>query len=84
MLGAAHVLAMDSKNLLDVVDSIRIRFLNEHSQLMVTKQAAEPPNIILPAPVSCTIVQTPAFPQKILVSSNTSASNVTTTQIVDS
>lgn len=25
MLGAAHVLAMDSKNLLDVVDAIRIR-----------------------------------------------------------
>ncbi len=25
MLSAAHVLAMDSKNLLDVVDSIRIR-----------------------------------------------------------
>lgn len=26
MLGAAHVLAMDSKNLLDVVDAIRIRY----------------------------------------------------------
>jgi len=25
MLSAAHVLAMDSKNLLDVIDSIRIR-----------------------------------------------------------
>lgn len=28
MLSAAHVLAMDAKNLLDVVDSIRIRFLS--------------------------------------------------------
>lgn len=26
MLSAAHVLAMDAKNLLDVVDSIRIRY----------------------------------------------------------
>lgn len=32
MLGAAHVLAMDSKNLLDVVDTIRIRYpqFNRH------------------------------------------------------
>lgn len=26
MLSAAHVLAMDAKNLLDVVDSVRIRY----------------------------------------------------------
>jgi len=26
MLSAAHVLAMDAKNLLDVIDSIRVRF----------------------------------------------------------
>lgn len=26
MLSAAHVLAMDAKNLLDVIDSIRLRF----------------------------------------------------------
>lgn len=32
MLAAAHVLAMDSKNLLDVVDTIRIRYpqFNKH------------------------------------------------------
>jgi focal adhesion kinase 1 len=32
MLGAAHVLAMDSKNLLDVVDTIRMRYpqFNKH------------------------------------------------------
>ncbi len=32
MLQAAHVLAMDAKNLLDVVDNIRIRFpdVNNH------------------------------------------------------
>lgn len=28
MLSAAHVLAMDAKNLLDVVDSVRIRYPN--------------------------------------------------------
>lgn len=32
MLSAAHILAMDAKNLLDVVDSVRIRFpqVNEY------------------------------------------------------
>jgi len=32
MLSAAHVLAMDAKNLLDVVDAIRIRYpqVNNH------------------------------------------------------
>lgn len=38
MLSAAHVLAMDAKNLLDVVDSVRIRhpdlFVPDESQLM--------------------------------------------------
>ncbi|CAH1111203.1 unnamed protein product [Psylliodes chrysocephalus] len=33
MLGAAHVLAMDSKNLLDVVDSIRIRHPHINKQI---------------------------------------------------
>lgn len=32
MLGAAHVLAMDSKNLLDVVDAIRIRYPHINKQ----------------------------------------------------
>ncbi|XP_053690083.1 uncharacterized protein LOC128738754 isoform X2 [Sabethes cyaneus] len=38
MLSAAHVLAMDAKNLLDVVDSIRVRFPN----LVLTKQPSLP------------------------------------------
>lgn len=32
MLGAAHVLAMDSKNLLDVIDTIRIRYPHINKQ----------------------------------------------------
>ncbi|XP_058835547.1 uncharacterized protein LOC131692484 isoform X4 [Topomyia yanbarensis] len=38
MLSAAHVLAMDAKNLLDVVDSIRVRFPN----LVLPKQPSLP------------------------------------------
>lgn len=34
MLAAAHVLAMDAKNLLDVVDSIRIRFPDVNQQII--------------------------------------------------
>lgn len=33
MLSAAHVLAMDAKNLLDVIDSIRIRYPYVDSQI---------------------------------------------------
>lgn len=51
MLAAAHVLAMDAKNLLDVVDSIRIRFpdvnqqiieMFQHSQRNETTEEAAP------------------------------------------
>lgn len=33
MLSSAHVLAMDAKNLLDVVDSIRIKYPHVHSAI---------------------------------------------------
>ena len=33
MLSAAHILAMDAKNLLDVIDSIRIRYPYVNSQI---------------------------------------------------
>lgn len=33
MLSAAHILAMDAKNLLDVIDSIRIRFPHVNTQI---------------------------------------------------
>lgn len=55
MLGAAHVLAMDAKNLLDVVDSIRIRFPNVDQficaggQLTLTENAESP----TPASTNC-------------------------------
>lgn len=43
MLSAAHVLAMDAKNLLDVVDSVRIRypdlFMTEEIQNVATVPA---------------------------------------------
>lgn len=61
MLGAAHVLAMDSKNLLDVVDAIRIRyphinenifnakhFILESEEHSSSKKAAENQDMIKP------------------------------------
>lgn len=46
MLSAAHVLAMDAKNLLDVVDSVRIRYPNlfmaEDIQNVATVPATPP------------------------------------------
>lgn len=41
MLSAAHVLAMDAKNLLDVVDSVRLRYPNVFPS-NTTKQPDEP------------------------------------------
>lgn len=45
MLSAAHILAMDAKNLLDVVDSVRIRypelFAFEHSSASTTYETSE-------------------------------------------
>lgn len=43
MLGAAHALAIDSKNLLDVVDAIRLRYpqLNKKSYQVQTVQNKE-------------------------------------------
>lgn len=37
MLGAAHVLAMDSKNLLDVVDAIRMRYPHVNENIFKAK-----------------------------------------------
>jgi len=34
MLSSAHVLAMDAKNLLDVVDAIRIRYPHVNSYIL--------------------------------------------------
>ncbi|KAF5297586.1 hypothetical protein FQA39_LY12062 [Lamprigera yunnana] len=96
MLGAAHVLAMDSKNLLDVIDTIRIRFPQVNKDLCATKdtldsQSSTPQNdasyseSLLPPPASCTYVQSPTYTQKVHASSNASGSTATsTTHIVDS
>lgn len=65
MLGAAHVLAMDSKNLLDVVDAIRIRYphINKQFQKLqdapVAAEVAEATTTdnteqVFPTPVACT------------------------------
>lgn len=59
MLGAAHVLAMDSKNLLDVVDAIRIRYphINKQFQKLqeVPSEVDETTETgqVFPTPVSC-------------------------------
>ncbi|XP_050079951.1 uncharacterized protein LOC126567727 isoform X1 [Anopheles maculipalpis] len=42
MLSAAHVLAMDAKNLLDVVDSIRVRYPNLFPQQQAQQQPSAP------------------------------------------
>ncbi|XP_040170873.1 uncharacterized protein LOC120904707 isoform X3 [Anopheles arabiensis] len=42
MLSAAHVLAMDAKNLLDVVDSIRVRYPNLFPQQQQQQQPLQP------------------------------------------
>lgn len=46
MLSAAHVLAMDAKNLLDVVDSVRIRYPN----VFVQNATAEEDQVQKPIP----------------------------------
>ncbi|CAH0551901.1 unnamed protein product [Brassicogethes aeneus] len=61
MLGAAHVLAMDSKNLLDVVDAIRVRYPQINKQIFKSNdslpeaeqhQAAEYEKQDIPKPTS--------------------------------
>lgn len=100
MLGAAHVLAMDSKNLLDVVDAIRIRYPNINPYAQNPKDSAQsiPVEVSdpesetssdtyhpnLPHPVGCTYVQYPMYTQNVSSSSTTTPSNVSPTQIVDS
>lgn len=41
MLSAAHVLAMDAKNLLDVIDAIRIRHPEVDAHIRASVPAAE-------------------------------------------
>ncbi|XP_031358056.1 focal adhesion kinase 1-like isoform X3 [Photinus pyralis] len=92
MLGAAHVLAMDSKNLLDVIDAIRIRFPQvDHDFCGQSNEAVSNNDIVyssnlslLPPPAPCTFVQSPTYTQKVHASSSTSGSNVTTSQNADS
>lgn len=49
MLAAAHVLAMDAKNLLDVVDSIRVRYQMWFSDKMSPKNPSNPTSLSSPA-----------------------------------
>lgn len=100
MLGAAHVLAMDSKNLLDVVDAIRMRYphINPYAQTPKEQSVPSPTDGSdqesetssgayhpnLPNPVSCTFVQYPLYTQNVSSSSTAAQSNVSPSQIVDS
>lgn len=78
MLGAAHVLAMDSKNLLDVVDTIRVRYPHINRKLHETS-AIETEQHLEPTPVTCTFMQ--MYPQNV---QTTASSSVSTNQAVDS
>ncbi|XP_074035838.1 protein tyrosine kinase 2 Fak isoform X3 [Leptinotarsa decemlineata] len=96
MLGAAHVLAMDSKNLLDVVDSIRIRHpqinqqlfksiesLSESDHIQDEAQKMPVPSqyvMLSRTPVSCTFVQAPLYTNNIQSSSSSNLS----TNVLDS
>lgn len=72
MLSAAHVLAMDAKNLLDVVDSIRIRF----PSLVVTAASQQPKQLHSPSLPTSPVQKQPPSQQTtssaMLVSSNNS------------
>lgn len=69
MLGAAHVLAMDSKNLLDVVDTIRIRYphINKQFQKLQETTPSETTQTeqVFSTPVACTF-----YPQTTASTSN--------------
>ncbi|XP_055599667.1 uncharacterized protein LOC129748903 isoform X2 [Uranotaenia lowii] len=78
MLSAAHVLAMDAKNLLDVVDSIRIRFPNLGG---LSKQPSLPTSPIQKQPATTMVTSSSAFDpssSSVIISSshNSNVSNV--------
>lgn len=81
MLGAAHVLAMDSKNLLDVVDAIRTRYPHTNKQFQKLQETTEgaQPEQVFPTPVTCTFMQ--MYPQNV---QTTASSSVSTNQVGDS
>lgn len=74
MLGAAHVLAMDAKNLLDVVDSIRIRFPNVDQYICNASVVPSPVQPLAnqtaesPTPANCAFLQQNAGPSAKLSS----------------
>lgn len=93
MLGAAHVLAMDSKNLLDVVDAIRIRHphlcrhLWRDSNPQPEQRDVEKPEYTqsfatLPAPVTCTFVR--SSPNSIQCTTSSSNVNNASDEIANS
>lgn len=79
MLGAAHVLAMDSKNLLDVVDTIRMRLVsNEAESEGLEGEKLTYPNLpSSPVPVTCTVLPVYTnYVQSAATSSNLSTNPV--------
>lgn len=67
MLSAAHILAMDTKNLLDVCDSIRARFPQVVYDHMFSEQKFSPivdQNVFLPHPVQQSPKKKPMPPQQ--------------------
>lgn len=75
MLAAAHALAIDSKNLLDVVDATRMKYPHLNQKIYTYQQeqscnlppsrsnSVENTNIsyVQPTPVTCTIVSYPSI-----------------------
>ncbi|KAM8712566.1 hypothetical protein ACLKA7_012978 [Drosophila subpalustris] len=61
MLSAAHILAMDAKNLFDVVDSIR----NRYKQMSVTKESSSPLNCELSSEVGAVSSSMPISTEQI-------------------
>lgn len=79
MLSAAHVLAMDAKNLLDVVDSIRVRFPN----LVFPKQPSLPTSPIQKQPPASSLTSS-ASSSVVLTSSINSSSSISNSTVPSS
>lgn len=81
MLSSAHILAMDTKNLLDVCDSIRARY--PHVKYEVPPVSEDQPNVRLPQQPSTqmTLQQSPIHQQEVYENVSQSERNEVTEQL---
>lgn len=80
MLSAAHVLAMDAKNLLDVVDSIRVRFPN----LVLAKQPSLPTSPVQKQPPSAAALLTTSAPPSVPLATASVSTSATSNNVPSS